>query len=134
MPHGPSALTPWGLISIVTALLTEAPKTLDARDIVDTGRPPRASRVPLWMQPRRPGDRRSLSRSATRALDVLELFGQERRSLRAIEIAKALGLHPSTANQLLKTMVDSAHLTFDAVAKSYLPSPRLGRFGGWMTE
>ena len=90
--------------------------------------------VPRWMRVRRPGERRSLSRSATRALDVLELFGHERRPLRAIEIAKALALQPSTVNQLLKTMVDSAHLTFDAVAKAYLPSPRLGRFSAWMTE
>lgn len=79
-------------------------------------------------------DRRSLSRSATRALDVLEYFGQVRRPLRAVEIARKLELHPSTANQLLKTMLESAHLTFEAVSKTYLPSPRLMRFGGWMVE
>jgi DNA-binding IclR family transcriptional regulator len=83
---------------------------------------------------KRPGDRRSLSRSATRALDVLELFGRVRRPLRAVEIARALDLHPSTTNQLLKTMVESAHLTFEAAAKSYLPSSRLARFAGWMVE
>ncbi len=47
---------------------------------------------------RRPGDRRSLSRSATRALDVLELFGETRRPLRAVEMSKALGMHPSSMN------------------------------------
>ncbi len=83
---------------------------------------------------KRPGERRSLSRSATRALDVLEIFGQLRRPLRAVEIAHALNLPASTANQLLKTMVGSSHLMFDAVAKSYLPSPRLSRFGTWMIE
>ena len=83
---------------------------------------------------KRPGERRSLSRSATRALDVLELFGQVRRPLRAVEIARALDLHPSTTNQLLKTMVESAHLTFDASTKAYLPSPRLAHFAGWMVE
>jgi DNA-binding IclR family transcriptional regulator len=83
---------------------------------------------------KRPGDRRSLSRSATRALDVLELFGRVRRPLRAVEIARALDLHPSTADQLLKTMVGSSHLTFEATTKSYLPSPRLARFGSWMVE
>lgn len=81
---------------------------------------------------KRPGDRRSISRSATRALDVLELFGETRRPLRAIEMAKALGLHPSSMNQLLKTMVESAHLTFEAQHKSYLPSPRLIQFSAWM--
>ena len=81
-----------------------------------------------------PGERRSVSRSATRALDVLEYFGQMRRPLRAIEIAAALELHPSTTNQLLKTMVDSAHLSFHAGTKTYLPSPRLASFGTWMVS
>jgi DNA-binding IclR family transcriptional regulator len=79
-----------------------------------------------------PGERSSLSRSATRALDILEFFGQVQRPLRAIEISRALNFGPSTTNQLLKTMVESAHLTFDASTKSYLPSPRLARFGVWM--
>lgn len=83
---------------------------------------------------KRPGERRSLSRSATRALDVLEYFGLVRRPLRAVEIARRLELHPSTANQLLKTMLESAHLTFDSLTKTYLPSPRLTRFGGWIVE
>mgnify|MGYP003625672555 CR=1 FL=1 len=86
------------------------------------------------VQVQRPSDRRSLSRSATRALDVLEYFGLMRRPLRAIEIARALDLHPSTANQLLKTMVGSAHLSFDASSKTYLPSPRLARFSHWITD
>ena len=79
-------------------------------------------------------DRRSISRSATRALDVLEYFGQVRRPLRAVEIARRLDLHPSTVNQLLKTMVESAHLAFDATTKTYLPSPRLTRFSRWMID
>jgi DNA-binding IclR family transcriptional regulator len=91
-----------------------------------------AGRASENVKVRRPGERRSLSRSATRALDVLELFGEARRPLRAIEMSKALGLHPSSVNQLLKTMVESAHLTFEAHLKTYLPSPRLAPFSGWM--
>jgi DNA-binding IclR family transcriptional regulator len=91
--------------------------------------------LPKWpMLVMRAGDRRSVSRSATRALDVLEYFGQVRRPLRAIEIARHLSLPPSTVNQLLKTMVESAHLAFDASTKTYLPSPRLTRFSGWMID
>lgn len=101
-----------------------------ANDTEGTG--PGARAWPIRVK--RPGERRSLSRSATRALDVLELFGQARRPLRAVEIGRALALHPSTANQLLKTMVDSGHLTFEAAAKTYLPSPRLARFGSWMVD
>jgi DNA-binding IclR family transcriptional regulator len=88
----------------------------------------------LAVKVRRPGERRSLSRSATRALDVLELFGEVRRPLRAVEIARDLEIHASTANQLLKTMVGSAHLVFDARDKTYLPSPRLVGFGSWIVE
>ena len=83
---------------------------------------------------KRPSERRSLSRSATRALDVLEYFGEARRPLRAVEIARALGLQASTTDQLLKTMVDSAHLVFDARTKAYAPSHRLARFGAWLVE
>lgn len=94
----------------------------------------RTTRLAATSRVRRPHDRRSLSRSATRALDVLEYFGRVRRPLRAVEIAQALGLHASTTDQLLKTMVDSAHLVFEARSKLYFPSPRLVRFGAWLTE
>ncbi len=88
----------------------------------------------LAVRIKRPAERRSSSRSATRALDVMELFGRARRPLRAIEISRALDMHSSTTNQLLKTMVDSAHLVFDAQAKTYLPSPRLTEFSAWIVE
>ncbi|MFA7604785.1 MAG: helix-turn-helix domain-containing protein [Novosphingobium sp.] len=88
----------------------------------------------LAVRIKRPGERRSISRSATRALDVLEAFGTARRPLRAIEIARLLDLTPSTANQLLKTMADSAHLLFDARTKTYRPSPRLAAIACWITE
>jgi DNA-binding IclR family transcriptional regulator len=88
----------------------------------------------LTVRVKRPAERRSSSRSATRALDLLELFGRAQRPLRAIEISRALEMHSSTTNQLLKTMVDSAHLVFDARAKTYLPSPRLTEFSAWIVE
>jgi DNA-binding IclR family transcriptional regulator len=83
---------------------------------------------------RRPGDRTNVSRSATRALDVLEYFGLAREPLRAFEISRRLGMSPSTTNQLLKTMVASSHLVFDARSKAYLPSPRLALFSRWLRE
>jgi len=95
---------------------------------------PRSKGNHLSFRVKRPGERRSASRTATRALDVLEAFGEARRPLRAIEIARLLELTPSTANQLLKTMVESAHLVFDAQSKCYFPSPRLAGFGLWLDE
>ncbi|HKX78319.1 MAG TPA: helix-turn-helix domain-containing protein [Novosphingobium sp.] len=86
------------------------------------------------MQVRRPDERRSRSQSASRTLDVLEYFGQVRRPLRAIEIVNMLSMNPSSTNQLLKTMVDSAHLLFDARTKTYMPSPRLAAFGTWIRD
>ncbi|HKT75581.1 MAG TPA: helix-turn-helix domain-containing protein [Sphingobium sp.] len=83
---------------------------------------------------KRPDERRSRSQSATRALDVLEFFGEIRRPFRAIELVNMLGMNRSTANQLLKTMVDSAHLLFDARNKTYMPSPRLAKFSTWLGD
>lgn len=94
--------------------------------------PPRPDPPRPPVRVRLPSEKRSLSRSASRALDVLEYFGRERRSLRAVEISRAMGINPSTTNQLLKSMVDSGHLTFEAHGKSYLPSPRLSGFSQWM--
>lgn len=88
----------------------------------------------LAVKVKRPGERRSLSRTATRALDVMELFGASRQALRAVEIGKVLDITPSSTNQLLKTMVDSGHLVFNARTKTYLPSPRLAKFSGWIVE
>jgi DNA-binding IclR family transcriptional regulator len=65
------------------------------------------------------------AKSAVRALDVLELLSTADRPLRAVQIARALGLSPSSANQLLKTLVDAAYLIFDPDSKLYLPSPRV---------
>jgi DNA-binding IclR family transcriptional regulator len=67
-------------------------------------------------------------------LDILEFFGEVRRPLRAVEISRMLGMRPSTTDQLLKTMVDSSHLVFDARMKTYRPSPRLAGFSSWMVD
>lgn len=83
---------------------------------------------------RHPGERRNISKSAVRALDVLEYFAHARRPLRATDIAHALDLHPSSADQLLKSMVDSAYLLIDPGGKVYRPSPRLMPFANWLAE
>ena len=83
---------------------------------------------------RHPGERRNISKSAVRALDVLEHFAAVRRPLRATDIAHALDLHPSSADQLLKSMVDSGYLLIDPEGKLYRPSPRLLPFASWLAE
>jgi DNA-binding IclR family transcriptional regulator len=64
----------------------------------------------------------------------MELFGATRRPMRAVEIGKVLETNPSTTNQLLKTMVGSGHLVFDARTKAYVPSPRLAEFSSWVVD
>lgn len=89
---------------------------------------------PTGIRVKRASDRRSASRSATRAIDLLEYLGLVRRPVRAVEVAHALSMHASTTNQLLKTMVDSSHLLFDGRTRTYLPSPRLTGFCSWLID
>jgi DNA-binding IclR family transcriptional regulator len=70
-------------------------------------------------------DERHVSKSALRALEVLEFFAARRRPARATEVARSLGLSPSTADQLLKTLASRAYLILDVRRKLYHPSPRL---------
>jgi DNA-binding IclR family transcriptional regulator len=78
---------------------------------------------------RQRGEIDSVVKSAVRALHTLELLATAQGPLRAIDIARALNLSPSSANQLLKTMVDFAYLIFDPISKSYYPSPRIINLG-----
>lgn len=80
-----------------------------------------------WRDPGHSGDS---AKSAIRALQIMELLATSNRPLRAIEIVRALGLSPSSTNQLLKTMMDWGYLVFDYPSKRYYPSPRLSRLGG----
>jgi len=75
---------------------------------------------------------RQLSKSALRAFELLELFAQAQRPIRAVEVAHALELSPSSADQLLKSLASRAYLMFDAQNKLYRPSPRLLRFGDYL--
>ena len=71
----------------------------------------------------------SVAKSAIRSLDILELLSRMGRPLRAVEIAASLGLSPSSAHQLLKSMVDAAYMLFDPASKLYRPSLRAARLG-----
>ena len=69
----------------------------------------------------------NVAKSAVRALDILELLVESGTPLRAIEIARSLAISPSSANQILKTMMNSGYLIFDATTKHYVLSARLIR-------
>ena len=75
-----------------------------------------------------------ISKSATRALDVLELFGREQTSLCAKQIRDALHISPSSTDLLLKTMAYSGYIIFDPLSKKYDPSPRLLEFSSFIKD
>jgi DNA-binding IclR family transcriptional regulator len=80
------------------------------------------------------GEIGNVAKSAIRALDIVELLARAGKPLRAIEIAGALGLSPSSAHQLLKSMMDSAWLVFDPLTKRYHASLRAANAGGALTD
>ncbi len=70
------------------------------------------------------------AKSAVRALDAVEVIANSHDPPRARQIARALELSPSSADQLLKTLVDAGYLIFDPFGKRYFLSPRLTILGG----
>ena len=77
---------------------------------------------------------RNLSKSALRALDLLEFFAVRRRPARATDVARSLGMSHSSADQLLKTLASRAYLIFDSGQKLYWPSPRLLGFAATLEQ
>ncbi len=87
-----------------------------------------------WASVRSGDERREISlvKSGSRVLEVLEYFKRAQRPARAIEIGETLKLPKSSANVLLKTLVETGYLTFDARSKCYFPSLRVLRLGNWL--
>lgn len=80
----------------------------------------------IW---REPGHHCDSPKSAVRALQIIELMAKADVPLRAIEVVRALDISPSSANQLLKVMMDWGYVIFDRQSKRYYPSPRLAKMG-----
>lgn len=72
---------------------------------------------------------RKYSKSAMRAVEILLHLSEAGRPLRAAEIADALAMARSSADQLLKSMVESGYLLLSPYDKTYAASPRLAQFG-----
>lgn len=79
-------------------------------------------------------DDRHLSKSAIRAFELLEFIALRAGPVRATEVAQALGLSPSSADQLLKSLASRAYLIFDSEDKLYRPSPRLLSFSAFLGQ
>ncbi|HET9628879.1 MAG TPA: helix-turn-helix domain-containing protein [Novosphingobium sp.] len=72
---------------------------------------------------------KNYSKSASRALDIVELLADCDLPLRAAEIAARLDLSRSSTDQLLKTMLANGSLLLDPWNMTYSPSPRIARIG-----
>jgi len=80
------------------------------------------------------GAPRNFSKSANRALEVLSYLAKVRAPARAADIADALGIARSSADQLLKTMVAGGYLVLSPDEKTYFPSLRLVGVGRWIAD
>ncbi len=71
-------------------------------------------------------------KSVGRVLGVLELFEKYRIPLNATQICKHLDLPKSSANALLKSLVQLGYLSIDSPSKDYFPTLSLTRLGEWL--
>ncbi len=71
-------------------------------------------------------------KSVGRVLGVLELFEKYRTPLNATQICKHLNLPKSSANALLKSLVQLGYLSIDSPGKDYFPTLSLTRLGEWL--
>jgi DNA-binding IclR family transcriptional regulator len=73
-------------------------------------------------------------KSATRVLELLELFAEHRRPLKVGEVAALLGIPQSSTSVLLKSLRELGYLAFDRAARGYLPTLRVALLGGWLEQ
>ncbi len=73
-------------------------------------------------------------KSGARVVAVLDFLHRIDRPARAYEIGRALDLAPSSANDLLKTLVELGYLDFDDTKKTYFPGIRISFLGQWLAR
>lgn len=71
-------------------------------------------------------------KSASRAIEILELFKNQRQPRAMSEIAQALGYPQSSTTVLLKTLIAKGYLNFDRRERLYFPTPRVTALGDWI--
>lgn len=77
---------------------------------------------------------RSPIKSASRTLEILELFHERRAPLRLTYIFERLGYPQSSTTTLLKSMVVLGYLNFDRASRTYFPTPRVSALGDWINH
>ncbi len=78
--------------------------------------------------------RRPVVKSASRALEVLELFNEQRRPLKLQEIYEKLSYPQSSATHLMKSMVQLGYVNYNRTLRTYVPTCRVRSLADWLTS
>ncbi len=75
---------------------------------------------------------KNIVKSVARVLEVLELFAQEREPMSGTQICRALNYPKSSANAILKSLVELGYLALNPDNLKYFPSLRVTYLGEWL--
>jgi len=75
-----------------------------------------------------------LVKSAGRVLEILEYFDDLQRNSTVMEIANALGYPQSSTSALLRSLVSTGYLNYDARSRTYITSSRVALLGSWVNS
>jgi IclR family transcriptional regulator, acetate operon repressor len=73
-------------------------------------------------------------KSATRALEIIELFAIHRQPLTVTEISSALSIPQSSSSVLLHSLSSAGFITRDRKTRKYIPSARSVFLGNWIHD
>ena len=71
-------------------------------------------------------------KSAQRVFEFLEYFARVQRAVSVAEIASSYGYANSSVSAVMRTMVTLGYLSYNASARTYLPTARLPFLVGWI--
>lgn len=100
---------------------------------VNSGSRSRDLGVRNW-RPRGQSPHESAVKSATRALEIIELFAVHRHPLSVTEIADALDIPQSSSSVLLQALNRAGFIDRDRQTRKYLPSVRSVFLGNWIHD
>lgn len=76
----------------------------------------------------------STVKSAARVFQVLELFRDEARPLKATEVALMLGWPKSSTSAILRSLLGLGYLSYDRNGRRYFPTLRVTMLGEWLPQ
>ena len=71
-------------------------------------------------------------KSASRVLEILELFDEGRQEVTVMDVARSLDYPQSSTSELLACLVKQGYLVRDRSARTYRPTARVPLLGAWV--